>query len=162
MDDEHVLSVDLHGNVLTCQNVSAVEISKNGESHKGGNLDDFGNISITTSTHWSNRAECPSCPVLHLCKGACMFLENKFWETSCANAYSDNVTMFALAFEKMTGYIPTLIKNDLLPLERQDIFGTVFKHSEKQVKKVIPIKVISEIIEKIDDVEIYGQSRVSA
>lgn len=162
MDDEHVLAVDLHGNVITCQNVSAVETSKNGESHLGGNLADFGNVAISTSTHWSNRAECPSCPVLHLCKGACMFLDNKFWEISCANAYSDNVALFALAFEKMTGYIPMLIKNNALPLERQDIFGTVFKHEEKPVKKIIPIKVVSEIVEKIDDVEIYGKSRVAA
>jgi len=162
MDDEHVLAVDLHGNVLTCQNVSAAEISKNGESHLGGTLDDFENVSIKTATHWSQRADCASCPVLHLCKGACMFLENSFWETSCANAYSDNVALFALAIEKMTGYIPTLIKSDSLPLERQDIFGTLFTHEEKPVKKFIPIKVVSDVVGKIDDVEVYGKSRLAA
>lgn len=162
MDDEHVLAVDLHGNVLTCQNVSAVETSKNGESHLGGNLDDYKNVSIKTSTHWSQRSDCASCPVLHLCKGACMFLENSFWETSCANAYSDNVALFALALEKMTGYIPTLIKAEGLPLERQDIFGTLFTHEEKPVRKFIPIKVVSDVIGKIDDVEVYGKSRLAA
>jgi hypothetical protein len=35
-------------------------------------------------------------------------------------------------------------------------------HKEKQKKKVIPIKVISEVITKIDDIEVYGKSRVEA
>jgi len=161
MDNEHVLAVDLHGNVLTCQNVSAVEVSKNGESHLGGNLDDYENVAIKTSTHWSNREECPSCPVLHLCKGACMFLDNKYWKTSCANAYSDNVALFALSINKMTGYIPTLIKAEGLPLDRQDIFGTHYTHVEKPVKKIIPIKVISEKVGSIDNIEVYGKSKVA-
>jgi uncharacterized protein len=162
MDNEHTLAVDLNGNVLTCQNVSAAETSKNGESHLGGNLNDYDKVALYTSTHWSNRDACPSCPVLHLCKGACMFLDNKFWEVSCANAYSDNVTLFALSIYKMTGYIPTLIKNDSLPPERQDVFGTVLKHEEKPVMRVIPIKVVSEVVEKIDNVEVYGKARVAA
>ena len=160
MDDEHVLAVDLHGNVLTCQNVSAVETGKNGQPHLGGTLDEYDQVAISTSVHWSNRDECPSCPVLHLCKGACMFLDNKFWKISCANAYSDNVALFALSFNLMTGFVPVLIKGEGLPLERQDIFGTIYEHQETPVKKIIPIKVVSEIVDKIDDVAIYGKSRV--
>ena len=162
MDDEHTLAVDLRGNVMTCQNVSSLEISKNGESHAGGNLDDYENVEIKSSTHWSNRKECSSCPVLHLCKGACMFLDEKFWEISCANAYSDNVALFALAIERMTGYIPTIIKQQDLPLERQDIFGTIYEHKEKPKKKIIPIKVISEKIGEIEGVEVYGKSKVES
>jgi uncharacterized protein len=162
MDGANTLAVDMHGNVITCQNVSAVETSKNGQPHLSGTLDNYEDVKITTSTHWSNRAECPSCPVLHICKGACMFLDNKFWEVSCANAYSDNVTLFALAIQKMTGYIPYKIIGEGLPLERQDIFGTVFKHEEKPLKRIIPIKVVSEVVDKIDDVEIYGKARVAA
>jgi uncharacterized protein len=160
MDDEHVLSVDMRGNVMTCQNVSSLETGKNGESHLGGTLDDYDNVAIKTSTHWSNRAECPKCPVLHLCKGACMFLDKKFWDISCANAYSDNVALFALSIQKMTGYIPTLIKQDELPLERQDIFGTVFEHKEDEKKRIIPIKVISEVVGEVDGVKVYGKSHL--
>jgi uncharacterized protein len=160
MDDEHTLAIDLRGNVMTCQNVSSLETGKNGESHLGGNLDDYDNVAIKTATHWSNRAECPKCPVLHLCKGACMFLDKEFWDVSCANAYSDNVAMFALAIEKITGYIPTLIKQDELPLERQDIFGTIYQHKEDVKKKIIPIKIVSELVGKIEGVEVYGKSRV--
>ena len=161
MDFDGVLAVDLRGNVLTCQNVSALETSKNGESHLGGNLTDFDNVAIKTSTHWSNRKECPECPVLHLCKGACMFLDKKFWDISCANAYSDNISLFALTFVKLTnGYIPTFINNEELPLERRDIFGTLFEHKEDPKKKVFPIKVVSEKVAVIDDVPVYGQSRI--
>lgn len=161
MDDEHVLAIDMRGNVMTCQNVSSLETSKNGESHFGGTLDDYDNVAITTSTHWSNRKECPSCPVLHLCKGACMFLDKKFWDISCANAYSDNVPLFALAIERMTGYIPVLIKNDALPLERQDIFGTIYEHKEK-TKRIIPIKVVSEVVGEVDGVKVYGKSHLES
>lgn len=161
MENEHVLAVDLSGNVITCQNVSAVETSKNGEPHLAGNLTDYDNVSITTATHWSNRDNCSSCPVLHLCKGSCMFLENKFWEISCANSYSDNVALFALAIQKMTGYIPTLIKAEGLPLERQDIWGTIYEHKEK-VRKVIPIKVISEKSQQIDDIAVYEKSHIES
>ena len=160
MDDEHTLAVDLRGNVMTCQNVSSLEISKNHESHLGGTLDDFANVEIKSSTHWSKRKECSGCPVLHICKGACMFLDEKFWEISCANAYSDNVALFALSFQAITGYIPTLIKHDELPLERQDIFGTIFEHKEKPKKKIIPIKVVSELVGEIEGVQVYGKSRV--
>jgi uncharacterized protein len=161
MDDEHTLAIDLRGNVMTCQNVSSLETSKNGESHLGGNLDDYDAVAIKTSTHWSNRAECPKCPVLHLCKGACMFLDKKFWDISCANAYSDNVALFALSIQNITGYIPTLIKQDELPLERQDIFGTIYEHKEKPQKKIINIKVVSEKIGTVDGIEVYGKSSLS-
>jgi len=160
MDDEHTLAIDLRGNVMTCQNVSALETSKNGESHLGGTLDNYDDVEIKSSTHWSNRKECSSCPVLHICKGACMFLDKKFWDISCANAYSDNISLFALAIHAITGYIPTLIKNDELPLDRQDIFGTIFEHKEEVKKKIIPIKVVSEVVGEIEGVEIYGKAKV--
>jgi len=162
MDDEHTIAVDLRGNVMTCQNVSSLEISKNGESHHGGNLSDYSNVELKSVTHWSNRKECPECPVLHICKGACMFLDEKFWDISCANAYSDNVALFASAFTLITnGYVPTLIKSDTLPLDRQDIFGTIFQHEEeKSNKKIIPIKVVKEIVGQVDDVPVYGKSRL--
>jgi hypothetical protein len=91
-----------------------------------------------------------------------MFLDEKFWDISCANAYSDNVALFASAFTLITnGYVPTLIKSDTLPLDRQDIFGTIFQHEEeKSSKKIIPIKVIKEIVGQVNDIPVYGKSRL--
>lgn len=142
MDSENVLAVDLTGNVITCQNVSSNETAMNGESHKIGSLDDYANVKLNTATHWSNRKDCPSCPVLHVCQGACMFLEGEYWDTSCSNAYSDNLVHFALAFNNMTGYIPVRIEGEGLPLDRQDVFGNQFEHIEKTVRKIIPINEV--------------------
>jgi len=163
MDNEGTIAVDLKGNITTCQNVSIMETSKNGESHLGGNLDDYENVELKSVTHWMNRAGCKDCPVLHLCKGSCMYLDGKFWDITCNNAYSDNVVLFALALEKITnGYIPITIKGDGLPLERQDVWGTLYEHKEVEKKKMIPIKIVAEKIGMLNDVEIYGQSRVEA
>ena len=162
MEDPSTIALDLKGNVVTCQNVSIVEDSKNGEPHYGGNLEDYDNVQLTSVTHWMNRVSCSDCPVLHLCKGSCMYLDGHHWDVTCNNAYSDAIALFSLAIEKITGYIPITIKGDNLPLERQDIWGTVYKHEEKQNKKIIPIKFVSEKIGVINDVEVYGKSRVGA
>jgi uncharacterized protein len=161
MDGEDIIAIDLKGNVVTCQNVSVMETSKNGESHLGGNLADYSNVAIKSVTHWLNRKECSSCPVLHLCQGSCMYLDGKYWEHTCDNAYSDNIPLFALSFEKITnGYIPVMIVGEGLPLDRQDIWGVKFDHPEKSKKKIIPIKVVSEKIGTLNDIEIYGKSKV--
>lgn len=166
MDEQSTLALDLKGNIVTCQNVSIMEPSKNGESHHGGTLDDYDNVELKSVTHWKSRKgeiKCSDCPVIHLCKGACMYLDGEHWDITCANSYSDNIALFALAFEKITqGYIPILIKGDGLPKEREDIWGTIYEHKEVAQRKVIPIKVVAEKIGTINDVEIYGKSRVEA
>jgi len=161
MDDEHTIAIDLKGNVVTCQNVSIMETSKNGESHLGGHLDDYDNVEIKSATHWKNRSECSKCPVLHLCKGSCMYLDGKYWDVTCENAYSDNVALLAVAFTQITnGYVPIAISSPELPMHRQDIWGNLVKHEEKPKKKTIPIKVVAEVIGKINDVEVYGKPRL--
>lgn len=157
MDDERVLAVDLRGNVITCQNVSAAQVAGNGESHLVGSIDNIDAVSIKTATHWSNRPDCGSCPVLHLCKGSCMYLEDNYWDISCKNAYSDNVALFALSFEKITGFVPTFIDAPHLPLERQDIFGKIFEHKEAPMKKIFPIKVVAEK-RLVEGVEVFDQA----
>jgi hypothetical protein len=64
----------------------------------------------------------------------------------------------AKMFLKQKPYVPTLINNKELPLERQDIWGTIYEHKEEIKKKIIPIKVVSEKVAVIDDVEVYGKS----
>lgn len=161
MDDPEIVAIDLRGNVITCQNVSAVETAMNGESHHVGNLSDFDNVEIKSATHWSKRQDCADCPSLHICKGACMFLDGKYWTSSCNNAYSDTISLFALAFEKITGYIPVYINNDHLPAERRDIWGTVLKHEEAPKKKVIPIKIVSEKNMVVDGIEVFEKAKIT-
>jgi uncharacterized protein len=141
MDRDDNIAVDLHGNVLTCQNVSTVATSFNGESHKIGHVSDFENIKLKTSTHWSLREECPNCPVLQGCKGSCMFLEGEYWKKSCDNAYSDHIPFFAAAIDALTWYLPYKIEHEALPEDRQNIFGN--ENEEAKPRKRFPIPVVA-------------------
>lgn len=130
MDLPDVIAVDLRGNVVTCQNVSAAATAPNGRQHIGGNIANVDAVALHSSTHWSNRPNCRDCPVLHLCQGSCMYLKGDLWDTSCENSYSDNIVLFALAFERITGgYVPIRIDNsdgvlNALPENRRDIWGS--------------------------------------
>lgn len=139
MDKEENIAVDLKGNVLTCQNVSAASNSMNGESHKIGHVSEFEKIELKTSTHWSERSDCKNCPVLQLCQGSCMFLEGPLWDAGCANSYSDNIPYFAGAIEHLTGFLPYRIEHDSLPEDRKDLWTVPASTNTKQ----FPIKVVS-------------------
>ncbi len=143
MDKSDSIALDLNGNVLTCQNVSSVSTNPAGISHHIGHVSDLENVKLDTATHWSDRQECPNCPVVHICKGACMFLSGDLWEASCNNAFSDNIIIFANAFELMTGYIPAYIEGPQRQ-DRKDIFWWVNGKPEtvRKPKKVIPIAAI--------------------
>lgn len=142
MDKASNMAVDLHGNVLTCQNVSAASTAPNGQPHQIGHLSNLQAVKMRTSTHWSQRKECSSCPVLQLCKGSCMFLEGNLWNAGCDAAYSDNVPFLAAAIEFMTGLIPYYIEGDFRQ-ERKDIFGQVHGVPAAPKKRVIPIKEVA-------------------
>jgi uncharacterized protein len=137
MDNPNNIAVDLKGNVLTCQNVSAIATSFNGESHLIGHVSDFDNIKLKTSTHWSKRKDCSNCPVLQICQGSCMFLEGEMWSLACDNAYSDNLPYFMASIEILTGFIPYYIDGDI-DEGRKDIVGLV--NGIPKHKKIIPIK----------------------
>jgi uncharacterized protein len=138
MDRNDAIAVDLKGQVLTCQNVSSKGVAPNGQSHLIGTVADLASVKLNTSTHWSHRSECKTCPVLQICAGACMFLEGDLWETTCNNAYSDNIVFFAAAIEFLTGYVPVYIEGDFRQ-DRKDIFGQVHGVPETPKKRVIPI-----------------------
>ena len=128
MDVDGNIALDLRGNVMTCQNTSAVAVSDNGKSHKIGHATDLLGIRMETSMHWTERAHCAGCPVLSMCKGSCMFLDGANWHKSCDAQFSNNVALFALAFEKVTGLVLlTLTKNPwptaMLPLNGVPEFG---------------------------------------
>lgn len=135
MDKEDTLAVDLHGNVVTCQNVSAAATAPNGQPHRTGHLLQLDAVEMRTSTHWSQRPSCTRCPVLQLCKGACMFLEGELWHTACETAYSDNVAFLATAIHQMTGATLKRIESEHLPERRQSLW------TAPKAKKIIPIQL---------------------
>lgn len=129
MDNENTIAVDLRGNVLTCQNVSAVSTAPNGRQHLIGHVSRLDKVKLNTATHWSFRKECLECPVLQSCKGSCMFLQKELFDVSCNNAYSDHIPFFAAAFQTVTGAMPYAIipheNEENFPAERADIWGPV-------------------------------------
>ena len=142
MDKSDAIAVDLKGHVLTCQNVSAAARAPNGEPHRIGHTSQMDQVALTTATHWSRRSECPQCPVLQICKGACMFLEGPLWDASCNNAYSDALPIFAAGIEFLTGLIPVHIEGELRS-DRKDIFGFADKPAPNNAAKPFPIPVVS-------------------
>ena len=125
MDEADTLTVDLMGNVLTCQNTSAASRAPNGEPHGAGTIENLYAIEINTSVHFMNRDHCSGCPVVQSCRGGCMFLTGDLFDASCDNTFTDHVAYFAAAVEALTGYVPIYIEDeaDNLPEERKDIFG---------------------------------------
>jgi uncharacterized protein len=124
MDRSDAIAVDLHGNVLTCQNTSCKSRAPNGESHQIGHVSDFKGIRLSTSTHWSHREECQSCPVLQSCKGSCMFLEGPLWDAACVNAFADHLPFFVMAIEHLTGFVVFYIDGPQRA-SRHDLFGFI-------------------------------------
>jgi len=107
MDRDDSIAVDMKGNVTTCQNMSALT------HHKVGHVEQFDEIRLDTAYHFSTRSECPRCPVVQLCKGACLFLEGQFWTAACDNALTHNLAVLAAAIYYQTqGLILTRITAD--------------------------------------------------
>jgi uncharacterized protein len=99
MDSPDAIAVDLRGNVMTCQNTGAKG------AHKIGHIADFDTIALDTATHFAFRPECMSCPVVQLCKGACMFLEGEFFKQSCANEFAFNMAVLMAAVWQLAGMV---------------------------------------------------------
>lgn len=135
MDRRDTMAIDLRGNVLTCQNLSVDAVAGNGQSHCVGSWDDLPGVDLSTSLHWSQREGCKDCPMLHICKGSCMFLAGEQWEASCRSSYFDAVPFFAAGFEYLTGFSPVEIDGPL-PESRKRLFA------ESGVRRVIPIKAV--------------------
>lgn len=108
MDEPDTIAMDMNGNVTTCQNVTATSSNTAGVSHKIGNIEDgdegLAKIKINAGTHWSDRKDCTTCPVLQICQGSCLFLapDSDLWDISCNNAFSDNTVWLAAALYQIT------------------------------------------------------------
>lgn len=145
MDKEDTIAIDMKGNVTTCQNTSSLT------KHNLGNIEDLENVRLTNSYHWTTRAECPSCPVVQLCQGACLFLENQYWEQACENLYWYNLGQLATALFFLTdGLILTEVRGDKIRYDgvtSQPVIDIEFvksggKQKSWKVRKPINIPVV--------------------
>jgi uncharacterized protein len=146
MDKEDNLAIDMKGNVTTCQNTSSLT------KHNLGNIEDMDNVRLTNSYHWSTRAECPSCPVVQLCQGACLFLEDQYWTQACENLFYYNLGMLASSLFILTdGLILTEIHGDKIrfegvtsiPVIDIDFVKSNGKQKSWKVKKPINIPIVT-------------------
>lgn len=97
MDRQDQIAVDLHGNVLTCQNAGAES------GHKIGTTEDLSSVRLNTSTSYMQRESCRKCPVVHLCYGSCMFLSGKDFESSCRSSFWYNRAILDGVVRLLTG-----------------------------------------------------------
>ena len=102
LDRKDTMAVDLKGNVYTCQNTAD-------DGHRIGHVDVLDDVRLTTATHWSLRDECKRCPVVQLCKGACMYLEGEYWRRACDNSFTYNIALLTGALWMITGKVATAI-----------------------------------------------------
>lgn len=106
MDRPEHISVDLRGNVMTCQNTGA-----KGE-HKIGHVEAMDDVALDTSTHFAFRDNCLKCPVVQLCQGSCMFLEGPYFEQSCKNEFALNFGIMRAAFFQLSGCVLTKVESE--------------------------------------------------
>jgi uncharacterized protein len=138
VESPHKLSVDLKGNALTCNNVSAGMKDRFGNPHRIGHVSDFQNIRSNAGKTLGARGVCMKCPVLPVCKRGCALLPQGGDFERCGNAYSDSVVIFAIAVLILTeGGILTRIDGKELPERNRDIFGLY--RPDKPEKKFMPI-----------------------
>jgi uncharacterized protein len=113
MDRPDQIAVTLKGDVMTCQNVSPTATAENGQSHKIGTVKDLAGVRLTTSTHWKYRKECSSCPVLQLCKGSCMFLQNEKFKQACDNEFAFNMGIMGAGLFFLTHMVPVKVEGPI-------------------------------------------------
>ena len=101
-----VLSVDLFGRVLSCQNRSAQRFAI-------GSLDDYEGIVNPHLKHWSVYPACRDCLVLSSCKGGCPHHDSKDAASNCANAFTFHFGIFTAVWFLLTERLIVEVK----PLE---------------------------------------------
>ncbi|WP_180815178.1 radical SAM/SPASM domain-containing protein [Ralstonia pickettii] len=137
VDRPDSLSVDMKGNVLTCQNTAPET------KHGLGSIDALEKVRFTTGWHWSERQGCSTCPVLHLCGGSCLFLEGEMFAQSCDNAFAYNLGLLAAALNALTkGMVLTEIRGERIRKPGVTSLPVIdLSYKTKPAKKVIRLAV---------------------
>lgn len=145
MERETSIAVNLQGDVITCMNTNVDSIALTGKTHKLGNIEALSEVRLDTIKHWSERDLCSKCPVMPICRGACMFQDGKDFETTCNQEFSDHIPLLVAAIYNKTGIMPYYIEplEHDIPADRKDIFGmTGEAYKTSAIKKVINIKSV--------------------
>lgn len=104
MDKEDHLTVDLNGDIATCQNVGP------SGDHYVGSVYDLKNTALKSSTHWAHRRNCSDCPMFRICGGSCMYQHGKMFDETCRADYAQAMGIFKALIYRLTGKVVTQIK----------------------------------------------------
>lgn len=104
MDRADKIAVDLQGNVTTCQNTGP------SGKHDCGNVKELQKVEVKSSTHFMKRQYCPTCPMVRVCGGGCMYLHGNDFEETCRADYAQAWGIFRAAIYKITGKVATKIE----------------------------------------------------
>ncbi len=106
-----MLTVDLKGNVYSCQNkVKPTEIK--------GSVYDFGSIEINDMMSFNNRKPCMSCPFSLMCKAACPLTKGNDYAKTCRSRFAMLRGNFPKTIYDGTGLVLNSLDGDFeLPVE---------------------------------------------
>ncbi|EHM1384075.1 SPASM domain-containing protein [Salmonella enterica] len=110
VDNDQVLSVDLDGNLLPCQNTSAADFGF-------GKLETIDVSEMNDKVQLTNTSPCESCPVVRLCKRGCPLnsTSSRFFKKNCKARYGHYMqllqTTLTLGLQQPTPF--RLKRNDL-------------------------------------------------
>lgn len=94
------LIIDMQGAIFNCH--SAPE--------KVGMLEKFPVCGTTGLTHWRNKPNCPTCPLLQLCAGGCPKITGDSLNKTCRNLYAFHLGVFKAVFARLFGVYVRAIK----------------------------------------------------
>jgi uncharacterized protein len=115
--DIRALTMDLYGNLLSCQNFKADDSRPDGSRHGYGHIRDIishGLISKPAAATWDNRPDkaCANCPVLFWCRGGCPFAEEPWRTEECKIKFAHRLGILAYALFIISGYLLERVEGD--------------------------------------------------
>lgn len=110
---EHTITVDMAGNILTCQNFDATAHDSAGESHCLGNIVDMPELTEDIQRTMAplvrlkerQHEKCQHCVVFAICKGGCPYSPAEYDDINCKCYYHQFLPVFGLALHKLTGAV---------------------------------------------------------
>jgi radical SAM protein with 4Fe4S-binding SPASM domain len=114
--DKNTLTVDLAGNILTCQNFEARAVDEDsGEPHCLGKIEDLApgtSVPVSPAVRMTEkqRTKCSRCLVLSVCRGGCPYSPEAYEDYNCAAAYYQYLPVVGLALHHLTGKLLMEVK----------------------------------------------------
>lgn len=109
----NTLTVDMAGNILTCQNFNATAVDESGEPHCLGHITALPELhaniprpmAVLSRLVERQQKKCQHCVVFAICKGGCPYSPAEYDDINCKCYYHQFLPVFGLALYKLTGAV---------------------------------------------------------